>query len=77
MGNCLPCLHEEERDRRSARSSYFDAKRREKELMDYTRSEFKKENDMLRVSNNYKKKKPSPNQNMHIRRWSPLIGAAE
>lgn len=58
MGNCLSCLHEEEGDRRSARSSYFDAKHREKEAMDYTRREFKKENDKLGVSNTYKT--PSP-----------------
>ncbi|CAN0254370.1 unnamed protein product [Ectocarpus sp. 6 AP-2014] len=43
MGNCLPCLREREVDRRSARSSYFDAKLREKEVMAYTCSEFKKE----------------------------------
>ncbi|CAN0473380.1 unnamed protein product, partial [Ectocarpus sp. 8 AP-2014] len=43
MGNCLPCLREREVDRRSARSSYFDAKLREKQAMAYTCSEFKKE----------------------------------
>ena len=46
MGNCLPCRlrdQVQEVDRRSARTSYFDAKRREKEAMTYTRSEFAKE----------------------------------
>lgn len=43
MGNCLPCLPRKEVDRRSARQSYFDAKRREKEVMAYTGSEYKKE----------------------------------
>ncbi|CAM9813326.1 unnamed protein product [Ectocarpus sp. 8 AP-2014] len=43
MGNCLPCLRERKVDRRSARSSYFDAKLREKEAMAYTCSEFTKE----------------------------------
>ncbi|CAN0500204.1 unnamed protein product [Ectocarpus sp. 12 AP-2014] len=54
MGNCLPCLHEKKVDRRSARSSYFDAKSSEKKAMTYTSSEFGKENRKLGISIKYK-----------------------
>jgi hypothetical protein len=39
MGNCVPCVREQEIDKRSARQSYFDAKRSEKNAMAYTESQ--------------------------------------
>ncbi|CAN0366921.1 unnamed protein product [Hapterophycus canaliculatus] len=43
MANYVPCVREQEIDKRSARQSYFDAKRRERDMMAYTSSEYSKE----------------------------------
>ncbi|AAK14639.1 unnamed protein product [Ectocarpus sp. 4 AP-2014] len=63
MGNCLPCLREKEVDRRSARTSYFDAKLREKQVMAYTSSEFNKEKK-LGVNVKYKITLTSPKKQL-------------
>ncbi|CAB1115093.1 unnamed protein product [Ectocarpus sp. CCAP 1310/34] len=58
MGNCLPCLDEQQG---AARTSYFDPDISEKKTMAYTASEFGKENCKLGFSIKYKVHSPQSN----------------